>query len=162
MRVSPFSPLCTRHGSVSKTGKETGCKKMRGKISDMRLYSSRSCLNRGTWRTKQAGNETLSRRLHIHSLASAPSRCTVGFLLNVFGGDKGGNHPLFSHISRLDQCTGRQCKAIPLPGHGSPWVCETSRLSHFMDNRLTDGGKVVSPKRRPALTPRKISGTHFC
>jgi hypothetical protein len=28
--------------------------------------------------------------------------------------------------------------------------------------RLTDGGKVVSPTRRPLNTPRKILGTHFC
>jgi hypothetical protein len=34
--------------------------------------------------------------------------------------------------------------------------------SYFLDNRLTDGGEVVSPKRRPPFTPRKIPGTHFC
>jgi hypothetical protein len=32
----------------------------------------------------------------------------------------------------------------------------------FSDIRLIDGGKVVSPMRRPLFTPRKISGTHFC
>jgi hypothetical protein len=32
----------------------------------------------------------------------------------------------------------------------------------FSDIRLTDGGKVVSPKRRQLYTPRKISGTHSC
>jgi hypothetical protein len=26
----------------------------------------------------------------------------------------------------------------------------------------TDGGKVVSPKRRPLFTPRTICGSHFC
>jgi hypothetical protein len=26
----------------------------------------------------------------------------------------------------------------------------------------TDGGKVVSPKRRPLFIPRKIPDTHFC
>jgi hypothetical protein len=36
-----------------------------------------------------------------------------------------------------------------------------SRLPHFLDNRLTDGGE-VSPTRRPAFTPGKIPGTHFC
>jgi hypothetical protein len=40
--------------------------------------------------------------------------------------------------------------------------CETLRLSHFPDSRLTDGGEVVSLKRRPPFTPRKIPGTHFC
>jgi hypothetical protein len=32
----------------------------------------------------------------------------------------------------------------------------------FSDIRLTNGGKVVSPTRRPLFTPRKIPGTHFC
>jgi hypothetical protein len=31
----------------------------------------------------------------------------------------------------------------------------------FSDIRLTDGGKVVSPTRRPLFTPRKIPGTYF-
>jgi hypothetical protein len=29
-------------------------------------------------------------------------------------------------------------------------------IPHFLDNRLTDGGKVVSVTRRPRLTPKKI------
>jgi hypothetical protein len=32
----------------------------------------------------------------------------------------------------------------------------------FSDIRLTYGGKVVSPTRRPLFTPRKIPGSHFC
>jgi hypothetical protein len=32
----------------------------------------------------------------------------------------------------------------------------------FLDIWLIDGGKVVSPTRRPLFTPRKILGTHFC
>jgi hypothetical protein len=39
-------------------------------------------------------------------------------------------------------------------------VCETSRLPHFLDNRLTDGGEFVNLTRRPPFTSRKISGTH--
>jgi hypothetical protein len=31
----------------------------------------------------------------------------------------------------------------------------------FSDIRLIDGGKVVSPKRRPLFTPKKIPGTIF-
>jgi hypothetical protein len=31
-----------------------------------------------------------------------------------------------------------------------------------LDIRLIDGGKVVSPTRRPLSTPTKIPGTHFC
>jgi hypothetical protein len=52
-------------------------------------------------------------------------------------------------------------KAIPVTGSAGPWGCETSRLPHFLDNRLTDGGKVVSLTRRPPLTP-KIPGIHSC
>jgi hypothetical protein len=32
----------------------------------------------------------------------------------------------------------------------------------FSDIRLIDGGKVVSPTRRPFFTSRKIPGTHLC
>jgi hypothetical protein len=30
------------------------------------------------------------------------------------------------------------------------------------DNRLTDGGEVVTLTHWPPFTPRKIPGTHFC
>jgi hypothetical protein len=45
-------------------------------------------------------------------------------------------------------------KAIPVAGHEGPWGCEVLRLSHFLDNRLTDGGEAVSPKHRAALYPQ--------
>jgi hypothetical protein len=32
----------------------------------------------------------------------------------------------------------------------------------FSDIRLINGGKVVSPTRRPLFTPREITGTHSC
>jgi hypothetical protein len=35
-------------------------------------------------------------------------------------------------------------KAVPVTGRGVAWVCETSRLPHFLDNRLTDVGEDVS------------------
>jgi hypothetical protein len=40
---------------------------------------------------------------------------------------------------------GYKDKAIPVTGRGGPLGCETLRLPHFLDNRLTDGGKVDSP-----------------
>jgi hypothetical protein len=43
-------------------------------------------------------------------------------------------------------------KDIPVAGHGSPYGCETSRFSDFLDIRLTSGGKVVSLRRRPPFT----------
>jgi hypothetical protein len=53
-------------------------------------------------------------------------------------------------------------KAIPVTDRGGPYGCETSSLPHFLDNRLTDGGEVVSSTRRPPFTPMNIPGTHFC
>jgi hypothetical protein len=52
-------------------------------------------------------------------------------------------------------------KAIPVTGRGGPQDCETSRIPHFLGNRLTDADEVVSLTRRPPFTPRKIPGTHF-
>jgi hypothetical protein len=52
--------------------------------------------------------------------------------------------------------------AITVTGREGPYGCETSRLPHFLDNQLADGGEVVSPTGRLPFTPRKIPGTHFC
>jgi hypothetical protein len=35
-------------------------------------------------------------------------------------------------------------KAIPVTGRGGSWGFEMSSLKHFLYNRLTDGGEVVS------------------
>jgi hypothetical protein len=57
---------------------------------------------------------------------------------------------------------------ITVTGHGGPLGCERLRLPHYLDKRLIDSGKVVSPTRQPHFTPRflyfilKIPGTHFC
>jgi hypothetical protein len=48
-------------------------------------------------------------------------------------------------------------KAIPVTGRAGPQGCETSRLPHFLDNRLTDDGKVVSLTHRPPFTPQEDS-----
>jgi hypothetical protein len=50
----------------------------------------------------------------------------------------------------------------PVTGRGGPQGCETSRLPHFLDSRLTDGREVVSLTHRSPFTPRKVHGTHFC
>jgi hypothetical protein len=48
--------------------------------------------------------------------------------------------------------------AIPVTGRGGPYGCETSRLPHFLDNRLTDDGEVNSLTRRSAaLYPQEGS-----
>jgi hypothetical protein len=45
---------------------------------------------------------------------------------------------------------------IPVPGHGGPYGWERLRLPHYLDKRLTDGGKVVSLTLWPHFTPRFI------
>jgi hypothetical protein len=45
-------------------------------------------------------------------------------------------------------------KVIPVTGRGGTQCCETSRLPHFLDSQLTDGGEVVDLTRRPPFTPR--------
>jgi hypothetical protein len=52
-------------------------------------------------------------------------------------------------------------KAIAVTGRESPQGCETSRLPHFLYNRLIDGSQVVSLMPGRPFTSRKISGTHF-
>jgi hypothetical protein len=39
---------------------------------------------------------------------------------------------------------------------------DTSRLTHFLDDLLVDGGKGVSLTHWPPFTPRKIPGPYFC
>jgi hypothetical protein len=52
-------------------------------------------------------------------------------------------------------------KAIPVTGREGPQDCETSRLLHFVDKWLIDGGEIVSLMRRPPFTTRNIPGTQF-
>jgi hypothetical protein len=47
-------------------------------------------------------------------------------------------------------------KVIPVKGRGSPQGCETSRLPHFLHDRLTDDGE-VSLTRRPPFIPQEDS-----
>jgi hypothetical protein len=37
---------------------------------------------------------------------------------------------------------------IPVTEYGGPYGCEMSRLPHFLDNRLTDGGEAVGVMSR--------------
>jgi hypothetical protein len=50
-------------------------------------------------------------------------------------------------------CVKGKGKAIPVTGRTGPLGCETSRLPHFLQNRLIDGREVVSRTRRPAGRP---------
>jgi hypothetical protein len=53
-------------------------------------------------------------------------------------------------------------KSIIVTGRGDSQGCETSKVPHFLDNRFTDGGKVVRFTRWPSYTPKKIPHTHIC
>lgn len=52
-------------------------------------------------------------------------------------------------------------KAFHVTGRGGPKGYETLRLTHFLDNWLTDGGEGVSLMRRPPFTLRNITGPQF-
>jgi hypothetical protein len=55
----------------------------------------------------------------------------------------------------------RRGKAIPVTGHGSPWVVRSQSSHIFLGSWLTGGSEVVSITRWPPFTPRKILGAHF-
>jgi hypothetical protein len=48
-----------------------------------------------------------------------------------------------------------KCKDIPLTESEGPQGCETSRIPHFPDSRLTSGGEGVSLALRPPFTPQE-------
>jgi hypothetical protein len=50
----------------------------------------------------------------------------------------------------------RKGKAILVTGREGPYDCETWKIPRFLDNRLTDGGEVVSPTRQPPLPPGRF------
>jgi hypothetical protein len=52
-------------------------------------------------------------------------------------------------------------KALSLTGCGGKQGCETSRPTHFLTNRPTDGGEVISLTLQPPSTPRNIPGSDF-
>jgi hypothetical protein len=57
-------------------------------------------------------------------------------------------------------------KTISVAGRGGLEGCEMLRIPHSLHNRLTDGGKVVSPTHQPRSTLQNYYfsafGTHFC
>jgi hypothetical protein len=62
----------------------------------------------------------------------------------------------------IDVCVRVFCVCVVLCAGSGLLGCETSRLPHFLDSRLTNDREVVSLTRRHSFTPRKIPGTHFC
>jgi hypothetical protein len=49
-----------------------------------------------------------------------------------------------------------KCKAVPVTDREGTYYCETSRLPHFLDTRLTDVDEVVSLTRRSPFTPGRF------
>jgi hypothetical protein len=52
-------------------------------------------------------------------------------------------------------------EAILVTGSESSQGCKTSRLPHFLDNRLTDGSEAVSLTRGSPFTPQEDSWYSF-
>jgi hypothetical protein len=50
---------------------------------------------------------------------------------------------------------------MPVTMLRGPQGCETSRLPHFLDNRLTDGVQDISLKHRSLFTPQEDSWYSF-
>jgi hypothetical protein len=69
---------------------------------------------------------------------------------------------LFFDIFMVSGGVKKKGKAITVTGRGGSLGCKTSRLSYFLDNKLTVGGEIVRYTRRPSFTLRKIPGTHLC
>jgi hypothetical protein len=63
------------------------------------------------------------------------------------------------YVARESKVIPVTCCGGPLGGGGG----ETSRISHFLDNRLTESGEVVSLTHRQHSTSQaKFSRTYFC
>jgi hypothetical protein len=69
--------------------------------------------------------------------------------------------PLINFTDEVSDSAPGKGKAIPVAGRQGPSGSEKSRFPHFQDSRLTDGGEVVSPMRRPPFTPQEDSWYSF-
>jgi hypothetical protein len=83
----------------------------------------------------------------------------------------------FRYIEKINDLIGnrtrdlRACSIVPQPTTLPRAQLVRTRVpriilvlfnSTYLDNRLTDGGEVVSLKRRSLFIRRKTPGTHFC
>jgi hypothetical protein len=50
---------------------------------------------------------------------------------------------------------------MPATSRGGPFCCETSRLPHFLDIRLTDGSEAVRFTRQPRFAPQENAWDSF-
>jgi hypothetical protein len=87
----------------------------------------------------------------LHDIASRPIRVAARSKAVVFARSNTGS--VDSNLTRSMDKGKKKGKDIPVTGHGGPLGCERLRLPHYLDKRLIDGGKVVSPTRQPHFTP---------
>jgi hypothetical protein len=74
--------------------------------------------------------------------------------------------PLLSIVLTKDKCLQtltikKKGKGIPATDREGPYGCETLRLPHFLNSRLTDGSEVASLKHRLSSTPQEDSWYSF-
>jgi hypothetical protein len=98
-----------------------------------------------------SGN-SVQKRLTYQSLGSRSSK-NFGRLYE--------NCTFFIFILWSEYWNVKEGKIIPVTDRGSPQVFETSRLPHYLDNRLTNDCEVVSLTRRPPFTPQEDSWYSF-
>jgi hypothetical protein len=58
-------------------------------------------------------------------------------------------------VSKLTVVNNVKVKATPVTGREDPYSCETLRLPHFLNNRLTKGGEDFNFTCRPPFTPQE-------
>jgi hypothetical protein len=93
-----------------------------------------------------------------HHIQRPPLRITSHIYIN-------DNH-VYTRILTLIVIVNYKSKIIPVTGCRGLYGCKMLSIPQYLDNRLTDGGKVVSLSRLPRSTPQKhyfsASGIHFC
>jgi hypothetical protein len=101
------------------------------------IYCTMSRLATGTkQRPVQQGPATISLRVKRPERDLTDSLSSAGFQKCM---------QLYLHASHYVPTSIKRAKgkAISVTGRGGPWRCETLRLPHYLDSRLTDGGEVT-------------------
>jgi hypothetical protein len=146
------------------------------KVPRLLRHNINECTDRFSWSLSAEGLHHAKRTTLPNKLCSSPPRQThtpclahtvhlrVIFWIIYRGAI--GEKRLMSTAPCLQVCSicktrDQKGKAIPVTGREDPQGYETSRLPHFLDNRLTDCGEVVSPTRRPPFTPQEDSWYSF-
>jgi hypothetical protein len=81
----------------------------------------------------------------VRSFSVPPSKCQYSTLNEAITTYFHNPANLLFIIIHSFNAVKKKGKAIPATGHGGPQGSETSRLPHFVDNQLTDGGEIVKP-----------------